>query len=322
MISVIIPTYNAALLIGRAIRSVLDQRDVPEFEILIIDDCSSDNTLEVVRGIADGRIRVFRQSENRGPAAARNRGLREARGEYSAFLDGDDFWEPEFLKATSDFLNSHPEAVAVSVMQCHKIIGKEPVLSPRGVGIDRPVLLEDFFAFWGKYNHVCTGSVLMRTDVARQVGGQREDLRVCEDLEFWAMLATYGPWGFIPKVLFTSDGGAVTRKIGVYKKNFLRMSCVKNVQEWGTRLSARLSISQKQEIIPVLNRITIPGTYSLLYIGQYRRAYRNIQYYQPNGRDVPIIVRCARCGFLGMLGFGVLYRLYRFFKDIFNSIAR
>lgn len=284
MISVIIPAYNAALLIERAIRSVLDQQDAPEFEILIIDDCSSDNTLEVVRGIADGRIRVFRQSENRGPAAARNRGLREARGEYSAFLDGDDFWEPEFLKATSGFLNSHPEAVAVSVMQCHKIIGKEPAVSPRGVGIDRPVVLEDFFAFWGKYNHVCTGSVLMRTEVARRFGGQREDLRICEDLEFWAMLATCGPWGFIPKVLFTSDGGLVTKRQGWLNKNRKRWASAVPVAEWEKRLRARIPAEAVAGYRTMRGRISRNLCHSLLLSGRREIARREVLEY---GREFP-----------------------------------
>ena len=74
MISVIIPTYNTALLIERTIRSVLAQSR-QDFEVLIVDDCSTDDTLDVVRKIADTRIRVFRQPENRGPAAARNRGI-------------------------------------------------------------------------------------------------------------------------------------------------------------------------------------------------------------------------------------------------------
>lgn len=66
----------------------------------------------------------------------------------------------------------------------------------------------------GKVFHVCTGSITIRIDIARQAGGMREDLRQCEDLEFWAYLATFGKFGFIPEVLFVSDGNAVTRSQG------------------------------------------------------------------------------------------------------------
>ena len=320
MISVVIPTYNTALLIERTIRSVLTQSR-QDFEILIVDDCSTDDTLEVVRKIADARIRVFRQPENRGPAAARNRGLAEAKGEYCAFLDGDDYWEPEFLRETADFLGAHPGAVAVSVMQCHKIIGKEPVTAPRDTGVTEPVVLPDFFDFWAKYNHVCTGSALMRTAVARRLGGQRENLRVCEDLEFWALLATQGSWGFIPKVLFTSDGGLITRKTGNRKKNALRLACIKNIEEWGGRLMPLLNAAQREKMVPVFNRITLPGTYSLLYIGKYREAYRNISFYMPQkGRKNPIPVRVAALGPAVWLLFAWAYRCYRLIKDFRNGV--
>ncbi len=213
-------------------------------EIIVVDDCSTDDTVSVVEATSEPRITVFRQEKNQGPAAARNRGLREAKGEYCAFLDGDDYWEPDFLKETVTFLDSHPEAVAVSVMQCHKIIGKEPSVVPQGTCIESAVLLDDFFEFWWRYNHVCTGSVLFRRDVALRIGGQREDLRICEDLEFWAMLALHGQWGFIPKILFTSDGGAVTRSQGWLEKNMIRWNNAPPFMEWRRRLD-RLSSKYK-----------------------------------------------------------------------------
>lgn len=236
LVSVIIPTYNASLLIRRAIESVLLQKGSFEVELLVVDDCSTDDTIALLESMKDARMKMLRQDRNQGPAAARNRGLREAGGEYCALLDGDDYWEADFLSKTVGFLEAHPEAVAVSVMQCHKIIGKEPSVVPQGTGINSPALLEDFFEFWGEHNHVCTGSVLFRTDVARRIGGQREDLRICEDLEFWAMLALKGKWGFIPKVLFTSDGGAVTRKQGWREKMMIRWRNAPSFKEWRRRI--------------------------------------------------------------------------------------
>lgn len=96
-VSVIIPTYNRAHVLGRAVRSVLNQT-YQDFELIVVDDGSSDGTSEAVRAFADPPIRYLRHERNRGAAAARNSGIEAARGEYVAFLDSDDEWLPEKLK--------------------------------------------------------------------------------------------------------------------------------------------------------------------------------------------------------------------------------
>lgn len=284
MISVIVPVYNGELLIERGLRSILNQNGDYDLEILVIDDQSTDKSLEVVKNLTDSRIRIFTQERNQGPAAARNRGLTEARGEYCAFLDADDYWSPNFLKETVSFLTAHPNAIAVSVMQCHKIPGKPDAVSPRWDGDDTPRRLTDFFDFWARYNHVCTGSVLMRTRVARQTGGQREDLRICEDLEFWALLATYGDWGFIPKVLFTSDGGAVTRQIGWLTKNRKRWASAIPMAEWSRRLDHRVTTNLQPSFAKAKGRIARNMSYSLLLSGRIGLAREEVKRY---GVDFP-----------------------------------
>ena len=97
MVSVIIPTYNRETVIGRAIESVLKQT-YPHFELLIIDDGSTDQTKRVVERIADERIRYILLEENGGVARARNVGIAEAQYDYIAFLDSDDEWMPEKLE--------------------------------------------------------------------------------------------------------------------------------------------------------------------------------------------------------------------------------
>ena len=89
-VSVIIPTFNAAPLIERTLRSVISQNGGHDIEMIIVDDASTDNTLDVIASLAIPSIKILQQDGNHGPAAARNRGLSEATGEFMAFLDGDD----------------------------------------------------------------------------------------------------------------------------------------------------------------------------------------------------------------------------------------
>jgi len=92
LVSVVMPTFNRARLLERAMRSVLNQT-YAQLEIIVVDDASRDNTLEVVKAVQDDRVRYIRHEINRGGSAARNTGIGAARGEYIAFLDDDDEWE-------------------------------------------------------------------------------------------------------------------------------------------------------------------------------------------------------------------------------------
>lgn len=96
LISIIVPVYNAANFIKETVDSVLRQ-DFPDWELLLVDDCSKDNSAELIREYTDPRIKLISQEENKGAWAARNRGLKEANGRYIAFLDADDLWEPDKL---------------------------------------------------------------------------------------------------------------------------------------------------------------------------------------------------------------------------------
>ena len=103
MISIIVPVYNAEKFIRETIQSVLDQT-YTDFELLLVDDCSRDGSVAVIESFEDERVILLRREHNAGAYAARNRGLKEARGRYIAFLDSDDCWEPCKLEHEMAFM--------------------------------------------------------------------------------------------------------------------------------------------------------------------------------------------------------------------------
>jgi len=109
MFTIVIPLYNKAHTIIRTLQSVLDQT-LTDFEVLIIDDGSTDNSVSEIENYTnDSRIRIIRQ-QNRGVSVARNVGIKEAKRNYIAFLDGDDEWVPEYLQKVSEAIDEYPEA--------------------------------------------------------------------------------------------------------------------------------------------------------------------------------------------------------------------
>jgi len=163
-VSVIIPTYNRAHVVGQAIQSVLDQT-YQDFEIIVLDDASADHTEEIVKSFQDSRICYIRHLKNRGAPWARNSGAQAAQGEFLAFLDSDDFWYPEFLERQFAELLAHPECVGMSCCNIVRTTGESrTVLRPgaRSLTFDENII----FA-----NGICTSSFLIRKFAFQSVGG-------------------------------------------------------------------------------------------------------------------------------------------------------
>ena len=106
LVSVIMPSYNTGEYIAASIESVLAQT-YPNWELLIVDDCSTDSTVEVIRRYQDPRIILLKNKTNSGAALSRNYALREAKGRWIAFLDSDDTWEPEKLEKQLRFMQEN-----------------------------------------------------------------------------------------------------------------------------------------------------------------------------------------------------------------------
>ena len=106
LVSIIMPAHNCQRLIGESIRSVVAQT-YRDWELLVVDDCSTDDTARVVRNADDSRIRYSRLDKNSGAAAARNAALKQANGRYVAFLDADVMWKRGKLELQLRFMNEH-----------------------------------------------------------------------------------------------------------------------------------------------------------------------------------------------------------------------
>ena len=294
-ISVIIPVYNASEFIEERLARVLFQEVPYEFEVILVDDCSSDNSFQLLSHLAENekRIRIFHQETNQGPAAARNRGIKESRGEYIAFLDADDYWKPGFLAKTCAFLEAHSDVVCVFTGQEHKTLSSTSSIAPKCLLRDNPptesLVLEDFFAFWHEQggSPLCSGSLMVRADLLRRIGGQRENFRICEDLEYWCYIALHGKIGFIPEILFVSDGVRsadghikLTRKQRL-KRYRPRWKNAMPIQNWTSRLIATgLPSVSGRSFKFVLGSIASILIYSMIQDGRWRIAYGDFKEYK------------------------------------------
>jgi len=132
-ISVVIPTRNRRRLLALALASVLDQRGV-RLEVIVVDEASTDDTVEMVRSIADPRVRLVRHAVPLGKSAARNRGIAESAGDWIAFLDDDDLWAPDKLRLQLQALRAERRAWAytgaVNITDDHRILGGAPPRAP------------------------------------------------------------------------------------------------------------------------------------------------------------------------------------------------
>lgn len=243
-LSIIIPVYNKSQLLNRCLDSIFKQTTILSYEVVLVDDGSTDDSVELIKARTEGNIILYEQ-QNAGPSVARNKGVELSHGKYCAYLDADDYWEDGFIEKTVSFLEEHDDCVAVNVAQRHLMLSGEHVAPVCYSEYSKPFVLDEFFSFWAAYMHVCTGSVVIRSEVIKQIGGMRTDLRITEDLEFWALVSTYGKWGFIPEILFVSDGmETITNQAEWLKKMQIRWNNAPSVADWEKRIVKRASLTE------------------------------------------------------------------------------
>lgn len=191
-VSVVIPAYNAAGYIREALDSV-DAQTWADYEVIVVDDASADNTVEVVEEWisarserVSGRYRLVRLTENLGPAGARNRAVAEACGEWIAFLDGDDIWYPHRLARQREVLDVEPAADMLCAA-ADRFSDKPPLSPQKRTGLPATGVLS-LVTFVGN-NPVVTSTVLLRKEVFESVGGFDPAFRGPEDMDLWLRVA-------------------------------------------------------------------------------------------------------------------------------------
>jgi glycosyltransferase involved in cell wall biosynthesis len=198
-VSVVIPLYNKEKYIKRAVNSILTQTHQC-FELIVVNDGSTDSSLTKAEGIKDERIRIVDQ-ENLGESAARNRGIEEAKHELIAFLDADDKWEPECLENLVRAAEKYLDAKMIGV--AHKIISPEgEMIYPEFKYVpEKEGIIENYFKAALEWHPICASAVVIRKEVFDRLGGFTVEMRYGEDSFMWSKVALNYPVAFIYKYL-------------------------------------------------------------------------------------------------------------------------
>jgi len=200
-VSVVIGAYNCGPYIRETVYSVINQT-FKDWELIIVDDGSSDDTYKIACDIRDERIKVIRLNKNSGlPAISRNTGIKASRGEFIAFLDHDDIWFPDKLNIQLRYLKEDP---AIGLVCCNlKIISSDKRINNMNHIFDNRLRSGYLYNELMSSNFIVCSSVVTRMSLMRDAGYFDEDPNIvaCEDLDLWLRIARQNKIIFIPQAL-------------------------------------------------------------------------------------------------------------------------
>ncbi len=215
-VSVVIPTYKSKRFISEAIDSVLRQT-FEDREVIVVDDGCPEGTGDFVEEKYGDSVRLIRQ-ENAGPGAARNTGITSSSGEWVAFLDSDDWWEPEKLEVQLALADEHPEYGLISSSYYKDEKGKYEERTRHGPS--GWVYREVFMA-----NYIRTSTVMIRRDCFDRVGLFDTSLPLTQDYDLWLRMSHDYPVGYInrPLATYRHHPGGISRKVLESREYFLKI---------------------------------------------------------------------------------------------------
>ncbi len=218
-VSVIMPAYNAAKTILGTLASLQQQR-FTDFEIIVINDGSTDDTLAVLAAIAEPRLQVYSYA-NGGLPVARNRGMAWATGEYLAFIDADDQWTPDKLADQVQALDDRPAAGVAYSWTAFIDAGDRYLYAKTPVNFDG-----DVYAQLLVENFIASGSnILVRRTLAQAVGDFDPSLKSAEDWDYYLRLAARSAFALVPKyqILYRRSPQSMSTNVAVMEANGLRV---------------------------------------------------------------------------------------------------
>lgn len=222
-VSIIIPTYNRAKMLEKSVNSVLAQT-YPWFEVLIIDDGSTDNTRQLVASFQDKRIRYYQMEKNQGASAARNYGLQNANYDYIAFEDSDDLWYADKLEKQMKILQNADEDIGIVY---HKIVydfgeGRYAILPPEE--IEKEKKSGNIYTQMLYHNLIPCPSILARRSAIRKTGNFDTELKALEDYDFALRLTKKYKAYFLDEILLNAS--LLNQGVSSNPVNYLVASCM------------------------------------------------------------------------------------------------
>ena len=227
LISVVIPVYNREETIERAVKSAISQSYL-NIEVIVVDDRSTDNTVEVINDVCAQSLTLLRHKENKGGSAARNTGIKEADGEYIAFLDSDDYWKKSKIEEQIELLTNEPEEVVAVYCDAERGFGEMRGLEKALTEIHDVLLDNERIGKEGGEELICdllqkkmfvgAGTTLMvKAQTVRDMSGFDESFEKMQDLEFLIRLLKRGKLSFLNKKLAIIDTGEVPNPADFYQ---------------------------------------------------------------------------------------------------------
>lgn len=306
-ISVIIPTYNRANYLKNSIQSVISQT-IKDIEIIIINNYSTDTTLDVISSFDDQRIKIINFKNGGVIARSRNQGMVQSTGKYITFLDDDDIWCPYKLELQINYMESHPDFGAVYSNAI--IIDEED--NKKGFLLDRSSAKDGhIFQHLLGGNFITILTVLMRRELLESIGlfNEEPSLIAAEDYEYWMRIALKFEFGYIDKPLafyrIHSTSMSKRNSVALLRQKVLRLM-----------LNNRdASVKYHKKILRNIERLDFSASVYYWSVSDSKNAKICTKRYMFSNLK---IVRPLNC-IMGLLLYVIIHFNYKIFRNVINS---